>query len=97
MNPSLLNPDRFNVVKGRKGSERGDLLDRFLWRLNPPREAAGYKPLTHGRLSHILQHVQTDELYGFLKECETASCGFSRCFWGRLKVKALPTKQQEHE
>lgn len=87
MKADLLNHDRFKVVKGAKGSERGDLLDRFLWRLNPAREAAGYKPLTHGRLSYILQHIPTDELHGFLKECEHASCGFSRCFWGSLKMK----------
>ena len=49
--------------------------------------AGGYAKLTHGRLSMMIAHIPTDELRGFYQACETASCGFSRCFWGRLKVK----------
>jgi hypothetical protein len=84
--PSLFDASRFQVVSNHKGSERGELLDKFLARLNPPRVAGNFKPLSHGRLSAILSHIPTDELYPFFRQCEGAN-SFSRFFWWSLKPK----------
>ncbi len=75
---------RFQVVQGNRGSTRSDLLDRFLERLNPPRLAAGYRPLSHGRLAAMFKGVPTGDLYPFFKDCERAN-DFSRFFWWSFK------------
>jgi hypothetical protein len=79
---------RFKVVKGNRGSARGDLLDRFLERLNPPRKEAGYKPYTHARLSLMLQHITAiDDLHAFYDQCDKAGIPFSAYFHWALKPK----------
>ena len=80
--------DRFQVVKGNRGSARGELLDRFLARLNPAREAKGYKKYTHSRLSMMLQHIKdVTELDAFYKQCEKSDIPFSAYFHWSLKPK----------
>lgn len=82
------NMARFQVVENNRGSARGDVLDRFLARLNPSRVAAGYKPYTHARLSLLLQHIKgADELEAFYKQCEKAGIPFSAFFHWSLKPK----------
>lgn len=82
------NMARFQVVKGNRGSARGDILDRFLERLNPPRVASGYKPYTHARLSLMVQHIKgVDELEAFYKQCDKAGIPFSAYFHWALKPK----------
>lgn len=88
MKPLASNMARFKVVKGNRGSARGEILDRFLARLNPSREAAGYKPYTHARLSLLVQHIKgADELEAFYKQCDTAGIPFSAYFHWSLKPK----------
>lgn len=82
MNTELFSMNRFTIEKG--GSERGELLDKFLERLNPPRVAAGFRKLSHGFLAKKLEGVPTDDLYAFYKECERAH-SFSRWFWYKLR------------
>lgn len=78
---------RFQVVENNRGSARGEMLDKFLEKLNPSREAAGYKPYNHARLSVLLAHVPTDDLYSFYRQCETANIPFSAYFHWALKAK----------
>lgn len=91
MNP-LFSMDRFQVVKNNHGSQRGEMLDKFLARLNPPRIAEGFRPLTHGRLSQLLAHIPTEDLYAFHRSCEQAN-SYSRFFWWSLK----PEPKKSHE
>ena len=53
-------------------TERGELLDTFLSRLNPARERAGYKQLDHKRLSYKLAGIETKDLYALLSKCNDA-------------------------
>ncbi len=88
LKPLATHMARFQVVKGNRGSARGEILDRFLKRLNPSREAAGYKPYTHARLSLMLQHIKgTDELHAFYEQCGKAGIPFSAFFHWSLKPK----------
>lgn len=81
------NQTRFKVVKNNRGSQRGEILDKFLAKLNPSREASGYKPFTHARLSVMLAHIQTEDLHAFYRQCETTNIPFSAFFFWSLKVK----------
>jgi hypothetical protein len=88
MNRITADLSRFQVVQGNRGSARGDILDRFLERLNPSRVAAGYKPYTHARLSLMLQHIKgADELHAFYEQCDKAGIPFSAYFHWALKPK----------
>lgn len=79
---------RFEVVKGNRGSGRGEILDRFLERLNPSMIAAGYKPYTHARLALKVQHIKgDDELHAFYEQCSKANIPFSAYFHWALKPK----------
>ncbi len=78
---------KFKVIKNNRGSQRGELLDKFLSRLNPSRIADGYKPLTHSRISGFLAHIPTEDLHAFYQQCEKATIPFSAYFHWSLKVK----------
>ena len=84
---------KFKVVKNNRGSQRGELLDKFLSHLNPAREKDGYPKLTHPGLSTILAGKKTDDLYIFYKQCLEAKMPFSAYFFWRLKEEKLKTKQ----
>jgi hypothetical protein len=49
------------VPDKHRRSERSDLLDTFLPRLNPGRKAKGYPPLTYGRLAYLLTAIPTKD------------------------------------
>lgn len=83
---SLFDTSRFTVAPTR-GSERGELLDKFLERLNPAMVAKGYRPYTHARLSAKLAHIPTEQLYPFFKDCERAGIPFGAYFHWSLKPK----------
>lgn len=79
--------ERFSVIKGNRGSARGEMLDKFLARLNPGRVAGGYKPLTHARIGKMLAHIPTDDLYAFYQLCERSDLPFGAFFHWSLKPK----------
>lgn len=72
------------VQKGLPRSEREEMLELFLHRLNAARVLENYPKLTHPRLAKALQGVPTGDLYPFYKQCEAAR-HFSRFFWWSLK------------
>jgi hypothetical protein len=75
-------------IKKRVVSERSDLYDTILSRLNPSRIKGGYKPLTHGRLAYLLTGIPTKDLYALLSNCDGAERrGFpwSAIFWKEIR------------
>jgi len=47
-----------------------------------------FKPLEARAVAIKLGHIKNNsELYWFYKTCENAKCGFSKCFWGSLKIR----------
>jgi len=54
--------NRASLPKKTRRTERGDLLDGFLARLNPSRAKAGYPPITRGRLNYLLAGIPTADL-----------------------------------
>lgn len=94
MERELFDLSRFTVKENNRGSQRGDMLDKFLAKLNPSRIAAGYKPLTHARLSMMLSHLHTDQLYPFYKDCQRAK-NFSAYFHWSLKPQNRQTARTD--
>lgn len=76
---------RFSVVKGNRGSNRGEQLDRFLERLNAARVGTKYKPLTIQRLAMMLAHIPTEDLHAFYQMCEKSDLPFGAKFHYELK------------
>jgi hypothetical protein len=73
--------------KKARETERGDLLDIFLARLNPPRKSAGYRPITHARLAYRLTGIRTGDLYSLLSKCNDAErrgYPWSAIFWKEI-------------
>jgi hypothetical protein len=74
--------------KPTRQTERGDLYDTMLSRLNPSRVRGGYKPLTHGRLAYLLTGIPTKDLYALISKCSDAERrGFpwSAIFWKEIR------------
>jgi hypothetical protein len=72
----------------RRRTERSDLLETFLLRLNPGRKAKGYDPLTYGRLAYLLAGIGTKDLYALLSKCNDAErrgYPWSAIFWKELR------------
>jgi hypothetical protein len=83
--------------KKSRDTERGDLLDIFLGRLNPSRKAAGYPPLTHSRLGNNLAGIKTPDLYALLSKCNDAErrgYPWSAIFWKEITSEKLQAKSK---
>ena len=77
----------------RRRSERSDLLETFLLRLNPGRKAKGYPPLTYGRLAYLLTGIPTKDLYALLSRCNDAERrGYN---WGAIFFKEIRPNKSE--
>ena len=72
---------RFSVVSNNRGSERGDLLDKFLVRIEATRKANGFAKLGIKRLATMLAHIPTDQLYPFYQDCERAKSFTAYFHW----------------
>lgn len=79
--------DKYQKLETKKvNSERADLIQQFLLKVNQGREGTKYKPMTARGIAVKLGHIPTKDLYFFIKKCEQSKC-FSKCFWGSLKIK----------
>jgi hypothetical protein len=58
--------------KKTRRTERSDLYDQILTRLNPGRQKAGYKPITPARLAYLLTGIPTKDLYALVSRCDDA-------------------------
>lgn len=69
-------------------SERQFLIAEFTKKINQEREGTQYKQLPIQAIAKKLVHLKNmEELRFFYKSCDEAKCGFSRAFFGNLKVK----------
>jgi hypothetical protein len=64
----------------KANSERAELLERFVTRLNGSRVAGGYKALGAGFYASKMSHIETEDLHAFYKKLESAK-NFSSLWW----------------
>jgi hypothetical protein len=70
-------------------SEREELVQKFLDRINPSREAMNLKPLTAARFNTLIVGWGTKiNLYWLYGECDRAR-NFSKMFWYKIKQSKL--------
>ena len=67
-------------------SERADLINQFLTRINNERIGSPYPPMTAKGVAMKVSHVKTGELHAFYKRCDSAKCEFGKVFFGALRV-----------
>jgi hypothetical protein len=76
--------------KPKRSTERGEIYDTILSRLNPARVRDGYRPLTYSRLGYLLTAIPTKDLYALISKCSDAEKrGFpwSAIFWKEIRPK----------
>jgi hypothetical protein len=79
--------EKFNQrTIGLPRNGREEMVEKFRAALNCSRAAAGYRPFSYSRLAGMLQHIPTDDLYAFYRQCEGAR-SFSAYFHWALKPK----------
>lgn len=76
--------------KKERATERGELMQYFLEKLNRARVRDGIPPLTMARMGKILQLIPTKDLYYLKSVCDQAP-DFSKKFWWEVN----PKKHQE--
>lgn len=67
-------------------SERADLIERFLTRINAERVGTKWKPLTARAVAIKIGHIPTEDLYYCLKQCQQSQ-SFGKTFFGMLKTR----------
>jgi hypothetical protein len=74
------------VVQKKSGarSERDELLDKFLDKLNSARVSGGFAPLSHPRVAKLLKGMDTQAMYALYRECDQAK-SFGGLFWFKVK------------
>ena len=82
--PATTNLSRFQVVKGNRGSQRAELIEKFLERVTATRQANGFRAISPARMGKMLAHIPTDQLYPFYRDCERAR-SFTAYFHWSLK------------
>ena len=70
----------------KANSERAELLEKFVTRLNSSRVAGGYKPLGAGFYASKMALIPTDELHMFYKELDSSK-SFAALWWWKVKQK----------
>lgn len=79
--------NRRTQQKPRRHTERGDLFDSILSRLNPGRAKKGLRLLTHARLGYLLASIPTKDLYALVSKCDDAERrGYA---WGAIFYKEI--------
>ena len=83
--------------KKDKVTERGELMQYFLEKLNKARVRDGLAPMTMGRMARLCMAMKTHDLYYLQSICDKAS-DFSKKFWWEINPKNhTPEKIQERE
>ncbi|MBY0293800.1 hypothetical protein K2Q08_00510 [Patescibacteria group bacterium] len=77
-------------AKKLKITERGELMEYFLQKLNAGRVQDGLPPMTMGRMGRILVGIPTKDLYFLKSICDDAQkrngpSAFSKKFWWEIK------------
>ena len=72
--------------KKEKVTERGELMEYFLKKLNAARVRDGLKPMTMGRMGMLLMGTPTQDIYYLKSICDQAQ-DFSKKFWWEINPK----------
>jgi hypothetical protein len=72
--------------KKSRATERGELMEYFLGKLNAARVRDGLKPMTMGRMAALLVAIPTKDLYYLKSVCDQAK-DFSKKFWWEINPK----------
>jgi hypothetical protein len=72
--------------KKSRATERGELMEYFLGKLNVARVRDGLKPMTMGRMAALLAATPTEDLYYLKSICDKAK-DFSKKFWWEINPK----------
>lgn len=84
---------RVPLPKPRRVTERGQLFDTILSRLNPSRAKKGLPPLTYKRLGFLLTSIPTKDLYALISKCDDAERrGYP---WGAIFYKEIKPQRKE--
>jgi hypothetical protein len=75
-----LDPSRYKRA-AKKDTERGEIMDKILARLNPARAKKGYPAYTYARLGRLLKGRRTKDLYALLSQADDAEHR-GNCSWG---------------
>ena len=67
-------------------SQRAELLETIITKINAERVGTKYKPVTPIMIAVKLKGITTGDLVGFVKLCTQAK-SFGQCFFGKLKKK----------
>lgn len=97
-------PQEKTHVKKTRDTERGELMEYFLSKLNATRVRDGLAPLSMGRLGRLFLGVPTKDIYYLKSVCDDAAkrgnvSSFSKKFWWEVNPKnhqgkhALQSKQ----
>lgn len=54
-------------------SERGELLEKFVKRINQSRKNTGYRPYPVAYIAKLMAYIPTSELYAFYKKLEQSN------------------------
>ncbi|MBC7836617.1 hypothetical protein H7X87_02455 [Acetobacteraceae bacterium] len=82
------------VSKKERATERGELMQYFLEKLNRSRVRDGYPALTLPRMGKTLQAIPTKDLYYLKSVCDQAS-DFSKKFWWEVNPKKHDSAKKE--
>ena len=69
-----------------KATERGELMEYFLHKLNVARVRDGLKPMAMGRIAMLVAAIPTKDLYYLKSICDQAK-DFSKKFWWEINPK----------
>lgn len=72
--------------KKERATERGELMEYFMDKLNVSRKRDGLAPLTMPRMGRILLAIPTMDLYYLKSVCDKAQ-DFSKKFWWEVNPK----------
>jgi len=79
---------RFSKPTTKATSERAELIERFVTKLNNSRIAGNYKPLPPAFYATKMKLIPTDELHAFYKELDNSK-NFCALWW----YKCCPKKK----
>ena len=65
-------------------SERQELIQRFVDKINRERVGTEFQPVTWKQVNGLVRHLKESDLYWLFGECEHAQ-SFSKKFFGMLK------------
>ncbi len=75
------------AVASKIRNYRDEQIMIALEEINRARIGTKYRPLKFMAIKLKVEHLSDSDLGYFISVCQKAKCGFSKCFFGALKVK----------